>query len=239
MPVGPPPAGLTMAYLELAEMKSSASGDVSAGATAGTIRFQFNPKEFQVEKSAKWQTHNTAGSKNAGPAQYMGPNPAAMTLEMFLDASEESGGDVSQDVQTLIEACTPTDASQGKDKPRPPAIRFGWDKIYFVGYIDKVTAKYTLFHPDGTPIRATCTISLKELPKKEAAQNPTSGALNAMASRQFLAGDSLAGLAYEEYGDPSFWRAIAEINGIDDPLRVTPGRHLFIPSATQAATRVP
>jgi nucleoid-associated protein YgaU len=60
-----------------------------------------------------------------------------------------------------------------------------------------------------------------------------------MASRQFLAGDSLAGLAYEEYGDPNFWRAIAEINGIDDPMRVTPGRHLFIPSATEAATSVP
>ena len=152
MPVGPPPAGLTMAYLELAEMKSSASGEVSVGATTGTIQFQFNPKEFQVEKSAKWQTHNTAGSKHAGPAQYMGPNPAAMTLEMFLDASEESGGDVSKDVQKLIEACTPTDASQGKDKPVPPAVRFGWDKVYFVGYIDKVTAKYTLFHPDGKPL---------------------------------------------------------------------------------------
>ena len=38
----------------------------------------------------------------------------------------------------------------------------------------------------------------------------------------------------DDYG-----RAIAEINRIDDPLRVTPGRHLFIPSATQAATSVP
>ena len=134
MPIGPPPAGFTMAYLELAEIKSS-NGEMSDGATIGTIKFQFNPKEFQVEKSAKWQAKSAAGSKKAGPVEYMGPNPAAMTLEMFLDASEESGGDVSQDVQTLIEACTPTDASQGKDKPRPPAVRFGWDKIYFVGYI--------------------------------------------------------------------------------------------------------
>lgn len=232
--MAPPPSGLTRAYLQLAELKSSASGDVSAGATTGTIDFQFNPKEFSVEKSAKWQSHNTSGSKNAGPAQYMGPNPAAMTLEMFLDASDKPDGDVSKDVDKLIEACTPTDASHGKNRPVPPAVRFGWDKVYFEGYIDKVTAKYTLFHANGKPIRATCTVSLKELPKKEAAQNPTSGALSATASRQFLAGDSLAGIAYQEYGDPNFWRIIAGANDIDDPLSIMPGRHLLIPSATEA-----
>ncbi|HYR61275.1 MAG TPA: phage tail protein [Actinomycetota bacterium] len=231
----PPPSGLTMAYLKLSEMKSSASGEVSAGAETGTIEFQFNPKEFQVEKSAKWQSHNTAGSKNAGPAQYIGANPAAMTLEMFLDASEASGGDVSKDVQKLIDACTPTEASQGKDKPVPPAVSFGWDKVYFVGYIEKVTAKYTLFQSNGKPIRAVCTISLKELPKKEPAQNPTSGALSAFATRQFLEGDSLAGIAYQEYGDPTLWRSIAEVNGIDDPMSIPPGRHLMVPSATEAA----
>ncbi len=69
MPIGPPPSGFTVAYLELAEIRSSSLGDVSAGATTGTIHFQFNPKEFQVEKSAKWQTANTSGSHNAGPAQ--------------------------------------------------------------------------------------------------------------------------------------------------------------------------
>ena len=34
------------------------------------------------------------------------------------------------------------------------------------------------------------------------------------------AGDSLASLAYREYGDPALWRALARYNGIDDPIRV-------------------
>ena len=231
-----PPTGLTKAYLELAEIKSSATGEVSAGAAKGTIEFQFNPKEFQLEKSAKWKSSNTPGSSKAPPAQYMGPNASSMTLEMFLDASEDPGGDVSKDVQKLIDACIPTDSSKSKNKPLPQGVRFGWDKVYFVGYVEKVTAKYTLFRSNGTPIRATCTLSLKELPDEKAAQNPTSGALSALARRQVLAGDSLAGIAYQEYGDPNFWRVIAEANGIDDPLSVTPGTYLLIPSATEAAT---
>lgn len=235
MPIGPPPSGFTMAYLELAEIKSSSTGEVSAGSATKTIHFQFNPQEFSIAKSANWQTTNVAGSSNAGPAQYMGPNPSSMTLEMFLDASEESDGDVSKDVQKLIDACTPTAASQGKDRPVPPAVRFGWDKVYFVGYIQQVNARYTLFHSDGKPIRALCSLTLHELPTKQGKQNPTSGALAAVATRQFLEGDTLAGIAYQEYGDPTLWRALAQANGIDDPFRVAPGRHLLIPSISQAA----
>jgi nucleoid-associated protein YgaU len=32
-------------------------------------------------------------------------------------------------------------------------------------------------------------------------------------------GDSLASVAYAEYGDPAMWRSIAAYNEIDDPIR--------------------
>lgn len=233
-PLGPPPPGLARAYLEFAEIKVSGKG-MSAGAPSGQIEFQFNPKEFQLEKSANWKITPTTGAKKAPPPQYLGANPSAITLEMFLDASDDASGDVSDTVQKLLDACIPTDKSHAKERPAPQAIRFGWDKVYFVGYVDKVSAKYTRFSADGKPIRATCTVSLKELPDEQAGQNPTSGALSATASRQLLAGDSLAGIAYQEYGSANLWRAIADANGIDDPMRVVPGTHLLIPSITDAA----
>ena len=43
-------------------------------------------------------------------------------------------------------------------------------------------------------------------------------------------GDSLASISHRVYGDPTQWRAIAEANGIDDPLRLHSGRALSIPS---------
>jgi nucleoid-associated protein YgaU len=41
--------------------------------------------------------------------------------------------------------------------------------------------------------------------------------------------DTLAGIAYEEYGDPNRWRDIATTNEIDDPLGLRPGQILVIP----------
>jgi nucleoid-associated protein YgaU len=46
-----------------------------------------------------------------------------------------------------------------------------------------------------------------------------------------VAGDSLASVAYAEYGDPAEWRRLADYNGIDDPLRVRAGTVLLLPAA--------
>jgi nucleoid-associated protein YgaU len=223
------PAGFTKAYLELFERSGSGGG---GGGTR--ISFQFNPKEFQISKKAAWKSSPTKGNKKAPPPEYTGPEPASMTLEMFLDASDSESGDVSAEVQKLIDACAPTQASDSKEKPLPPGVRFGWDKVYFTGYMESVSAKYTLFRESGRPIRALCTISLKELPKEQAKQNPTSGGLSAQGSYQVVSGDSLPGIAYRELGDPQLWRLLAETNGIDDPMRLVPGRRLLVPSVTQA-----
>jgi nucleoid-associated protein YgaU len=41
-------------------------------------------------------------------------------------------------------------------------------------------------------------------------------------------GDTIDWIAHEEYGDPSRWRFIAAVNGIDDPKRLKPGQVLAI-----------
>jgi nucleoid-associated protein YgaU len=43
-------------------------------------------------------------------------------------------------------------------------------------------------------------------------------------------GDTLAGIAYNEYGNPSLWRAVAAANGIDDPMRLRSGTSVLLPS---------
>ncbi|MGH2733826.1 MAG: phage tail protein [Actinomycetota bacterium] len=222
------PAGFAKAYLELFE----ASG--SSGGGGERILFQFNPKEFQVVKKAKWESKPTKGNKKAPPPEYIGPEAASMSLEMFLDAYDNEGRDVSKEIQKLVDACTPTATSESSQTPKPPGVIFGWDKVYFKGYIESVTAKYTRFDQKGRPVRATCTIAMKEFPKEVPKQNPTSGALAAMGSRQVVAGDTLPGIAYREYGDSTLWRALAEANRIDDPMSLAPGTRLLVPAATEA-----
>ena len=50
-----------------------------------------------------------------------------------------------------------------------------------------------------------------------------------------IEGDTLQSVAYRELGKPTYWRAIAELNDIDDPMRAgRPGTVLLIPSVADA-----
>ncbi|WP_243075112.1 peptidase M23 [Microbacterium sp. SS28] len=221
-------AKLVHARLELFE-PGPAPGKPGAG--MGQIEFHFNPKELTVTKAAKWDSQNQKKSGSAPPASYTSPEPQKMTLEMFFDATQTSGGSVVKDVEDLFKTLVPTEASR-QTKPSPPWVKFGWGPLSgFLGYVKSVSAKYTLFGSDGRPLRAVCTVALEELPSEQGKQNPTSGGLQPRRVHTMREGDSLAVLAYREYGNAALWRPLADVNGIDDPMRVRPGSTVFLPTA--------
>jgi nucleoid-associated protein YgaU len=45
-----------------------------------------------------------------------------------------------------------------------------------------------------------------------------------------VVGDSLPQIAWQEYGDATGWRVIAEANDIDDPMILAPGIELLVPA---------
>lgn len=225
--------GLTKAYLELVE--SSGPNPPSISARGTRIDFQFNPMEIKVTRSALWRSSESNVNGETSAPEYKGPAPTELSLEMFLDASDKEDGDVSERVQKLLDACAPTPSSKTRDLPLPAYAIFGWDRVYFRGFIKSVSATYTMFRETGKPVRATCNIDLTETPPGQARQNPTSGGRGAQGQVRLVAGDTLAAVAFREYGDAALWRAIATANDIDDPLRVRPGMELVIPAAVEAA----
>ena len=211
-----------------------AVGGAKPGGPRGSIEFQFNPKELTIAKSAKWERKPAKGSKKAGPPEYQGPQPCKLSLEMFFDATGKHDGSVVTAVEKLFTCCVPTTDSIDKRKPQPPLVTFTWGQITsFPAFITSVSAKYTLFSSDGTPIRAVCSVTLEEMPGGNGAQNPTSGSLSARRVHRVVAGDTLASLAHREYGDPTQWRQLARYNQIDDPLRLQPGAAVLLPAADE------
>jgi nucleoid-associated protein YgaU len=143
---------------------------------------------------------------------------------------------VQQRVETLLTCCAPTTASVAAEAPSPPWVKFTWGQfqtVSFYSYVSQVTATYTLFDSSGTPLRATCALSLTEVSGSKPRQNPTSGGRTARRVHRVVDGDSLPLLAHREYGDPTVWRVIAEANDLDDPTRLPPGIELLLPAADE------
>jgi nucleoid-associated protein YgaU len=202
------------------------------------LRFMYNPAELSTSKSSTWSRPQARGATSTARPEFQGANPQSVSMEIWFDAWDDPSVDVTARVKTLFEWTRPTQSSIDRQTPRPPVLRFEWGTSTvladFRGYLKSVQAKYVLFKPDGSPIRASCSLSLEEVPEEPAGQNPTSGSLESRRSRRLDEGESFASVAYREYGDPNLWRGIAAFNGIDDPLRVAPGTRILVPSIGEA-----
>ena len=204
-------------------------GGAGAEKTVGKpIEFQYNPATFNMTKGAKWQQKSNKDGLMA--AEYHGPVPSSIQVKMFLDDTEKANGDISTTVNSILEKVNPDPKSVSKEKPSAPYARFQWGKIMFTGYIAQAAVEYTLFRENGNPVRGTVTLTLNEFGMAEKAQNPTSGGEPGSRARRVVAGDTLASIAYDEYGSAADWRTIANANSsISDPLRLVPGTTLVIP----------
>ena len=96
--------------------------------------------------------------------------------------------------------------------------------------VEKITQKLTMFRSDGTPVRATLSVTFKQHKTiAEQLDDPRRNSADKTKRRVFEAHDSIWLLAAREYGQVRYWRLIAEQNDIDDPRRIEPGRVLVLP----------
>jgi len=207
---------------------------------AGSLEFKFNPSEYSVKKSAKWNipARNMKGKSGAKP-EFLGTEPQTISMQIFFDDWEAAAGDVTKQIELLFYWCTPSRASVSSEKGQPPELHFIWGSNAQLAdmkfYLESVSVKYTMFGRTGNPLRATADVTLKEAPGDMLGQNPTSGSIHARRTHLVSDGDTLQSIAYKEYGNANFWRGVAIFNEIDDPLRLTMGGRILLPSVDEAA----
>jgi Contractile injection system tube protein len=214
---------------------------VLTGSDGTNLPCQFNPSALQISKTSSWSAQPTRGSRRTPRPQFVGPGPEILTAKLLFDGFDSLGGTslpVHEAVSQLLDwTCVPAEAYDSAT-PQPPTVTFRWGTgIGFTGFLRHVQADYTMFAPDGTPLRAIANISLQRVPDDPPGTNPTSGGIPGRRSALLADCDSLATIAFREYGDPGLWRAIALANGIEDPARVAVGTRLLVPPRTQAAER--
>ncbi|MEY9487366.1 CIS tube protein [Streptomyces calvus] len=225
------------ARAQLTLKEPPASVGAKPGGTLARLDLQFNPSTLELRKTTEWRRSPSRMAEQSALPEFVGSGPRELSLEVFLDATATHDNSVEQAVEKLMKACVPTQASLGRKKPASPWVRFEWGTARttsFDGVLSSLSVTYTLFDVDGKPLRATCALSIEEASVDPPGQNPTSGARTARSTHTVVAGDSLALLAWREYGDATAWRVIAEANAIDDPMALVPGTELVVPGLRDA-----
>jgi nucleoid-associated protein YgaU len=203
------------------------------------VPFMFNPEEFSVEKSNNFAAVNIPGL-SAPLIQFVGGEARTVSLDLFFDTYEEG-----QDVRFHTDRITGWDTGSmysklsgnkkglmdiDSDLHAPPVCQFVWGAFVFPCIIERATKKFTMFLPEGIPVRATLTVSLKEYKEVDIQVKELDlKSSDLTKTRVVKKGDSLWSIAAGEYGSPGDWRLIAEANHIVNPRLLDPGQELVIP----------
>lgn len=133
------------------------------------ITAQYNPKELARQATASWTAHpNTAArhsklGENHLWMEYGTTEPRTLTIELVFDGYEE-GKPIGEQVENLERLTLPVDmSSRVVSKRRPQLCVAVWGNQSMRCVVTSVATKLTMFGSDGQPLRATCTVVLKEV----------------------------------------------------------------------------
>lgn len=192
------------------------------------VAFYFNPKEITIDKKVPWKPHeHTEG--DAPTLEFTAAQPKTLNCELMFDTFEDAE-DVHGKFISKLEQFALIDSS----KKRPPLLTFTWGSKFpvFKGVIEGLNVKYTLFLPDGTPCRATVTLTMKQanklLNKKEAEAANKKAAQKKGTTTQ--GGERADQVAENSGHGAENTRQAMEQNNVDNPQNIPPGTNVQGPA---------
>jgi hypothetical protein len=157
------------------------------------VQAQYNPKELQVDQTVPWKKPDSANQTGGGAAgasggsgggkqpmtlEFTGAEGRTMTVEFLFDGYEQNRSIAGQVgiLETLASVRNPTEKDENLRRPHQCVISWGASGLpKFECVIESLSTKYTMFSSTGTPLRATCTVKLKEAQAVDKKPAPAAG----------------------------------------------------------------
>jgi nucleoid-associated protein YgaU len=204
----------------------------------------YNPTELLFEKQMQFAEIAIPGL-DAPLQQFVRGQAEKLSIELFFDSTAKGMGLGAESVTKQTDQVFQL-ARIDPEKHAPPIVTFLWNQHIagdsfdahmggqqrnsFKGVIESVRQKFTLFSPEGVPLRATLNIVLREyrtLDEQLSQLNLKSP--DRTRSHTVRGGETMTAVANEEWQRPEEWRRIADANDVEDPRRLQPGTFLTIP----------
>jgi hypothetical protein len=210
---------------------------------AENVEFDFNPRKISLARNTNLRSNRTGVQGGSTGGIFSGSQPRVLSAEAWL-----VGDDVKDSAELMHKWMDPGGGLLGKLAgaalgsltagrvnlaSAPPTLLFLWGPFLMECQLEgQLRIDFERFDRTGNPNRAKVAFSLKEKPSLLGMlpTNPTSGGLPRRRAHTVVEGESLQLIAARCYGNAGAWRAVADVNGIDDPFRVRAGHTVYLPN---------
>jgi LysM repeat protein len=192
----------------------------------------FNPTTYSQKYEVVY--HARQGAGDTGSPQVFGKTkPQEYTIELLFDGTGTAIArtDVSQELNTFLAVAGRHDS----EIHRPLYLKLSWGPLVSRCVLKSADITYTLFKPDGTPLRARVRAVFSENVEdtlRVAEERRSSPDLTHV--HVVTAGEHLTQLADRYYGDAARYVQVAAFNRLTNFRRLEPGQQLVFPPVLDA-----
>lgn len=225
-----------MAKLQIIRCSIQSSKIEPKSGAANTFEATINPESYTHNYALKYTgtmgKGDAAVGKSGAVPKYSMADPEKLSFSIVVDGTGVVPDAADQPVADQIDKLRTVVYDYDGDEHEPTAVKIVWGNGLkeFFGRLTDMSVDYTLFHSDGTALRAK--IKLNFIEARTAAQE----ALEAKRRSPDLthvvrvqSGDTLPLLCYRIYKDASKYLAIASFNDLDNFRELEPNTLLRFP----------
>lgn len=225
--------------------------DSSEAVRTGEFQVQVNPSQFKKSYKIAYANENTPGQEGQ-QARFKLVEPQRLDLEFIIDGTGVISNDlnIAEGMLGTAEALGATLSEQetstyvtGKieqlkavmynyegEVHRPPFVKVVWGNELFEGVLVNLDITYTLFQPDGTPLRAKVNLSCREqVPQPKQSRRRQDSSPDLTHVRTVKEDDSISLMTFKIYDDPKYYLEVARANGLTNFRSLKTGEKLIFP----------
>jgi hypothetical protein len=198
-----------------------------------SISVPVNPDKYSRSIKVEYNQEQEQGTQGNNPPFNRTP-PEELQFEFLFDGTGVVPG--SKDIQAGIEEFKKTVYKIEGDIHRPNFLKLIWGDLSFNCVLKELKIDFTLFKPDGTPLRAMVNATFMQVvdeKRRSAEQGKNSPDLTHV--RYVKEGDTLPYMSYKIYGDASYYIQVAKYNGLKNFRNIRPNMKIVFPPIDKTA----
>lgn len=217
-------------------MAITAYRDQTFSGKVGMYEAMINPNEITLKRKVEYNSQQAPDLSNPS-AKYKYTPAATLSFKLVLDCTgvvDSKRLDLPQEIEDLQHLVY--DYQGDIHRPYFVMLRWGIGQV-FKGVLTSFDTTYTLFDPDGVPLRATVSMNFVSfLDPKAVAKEDEKASPDMTHTIHVVAGDTLPGISLRVYNSPDYSVQIAQFNGLDKVRSLKPGMTLTCPPLLSPTT---
>lgn len=187
-----------------------------------------NPDSLKFSRKVKYTTDKVLGS-SANVSRYDGHAPSNLSFNFILDGTGIAY-EKTESVEDTIKRFEDVVYRYKGDHHKPNQLKISWGNFSFNCRVESLDYEYSLFAPNGEPLRVKVTVSfVNYITRVEEEKSSKRSSPDLSHVILLKAGESIPWWCHMIYGDASYCTDVAHYNGLSSFRNVKPGTRLLFP----------